>query len=213
MKVSNKFNFDIFINEFNENYNKYSIKNIDTDEKKEFLYNIVNAYYFFNSLNSLDILFNEEVSEKLKSLEIEKNIFIIKYNLLKFNLWASLDEEIKNFYFLLFNFYVKYFSVINLKNFDSNLFNKINDKYYYNDEEIENDKPFLYLEIENDFIYYYFHDGFLYSKCINKINYGILNLIDDAIYDFSNFKYKNQYEIFKYINKIIEFDKKFKELQ
>lgn len=212
-KVSNNFNFDIFISEFNEKFNKYSIDKIDNEEKEQYFYNIVNAYYYLNSINPFDILFDDDMREKINKLEIEKNIFKVKYNLIKFNLWDLLNEEIKKYYEMMIKIYIKFYNIIDLQKFESKLLTKIKDEYYYNNSKIENEKPFIFLEFENEFIYYYFKNGLLYYECINKINCGRLNLIGDGIYNFDKYKFKKNNELFKYFDNIIEFDKKIKELQ
>lgn len=165
-----------------------------------------------NSINPFDIILNSDIMKILNSLDIEKNIFRIKFNLMKFNIWSNLNEKIKLFYENTLKQFIKVFNkVINLKEFKLDKFNKIHNQYFYNDIPIDNNQEFLYFELKNNFIHFYLDYGEIKFNCIDKNNRAFLNLINMNIFDII-YKFYDM-EITNYTNKLIEFKKIFVEIE
>lgn len=207
------------IDEYDKNFNTFN-DTFEEDENfnifKEYFNTIINAYYHIKNINPFSLLFenNAETSNYIKF--IENNLFSIKYFLKKFLVWDNLNEEIKKFYESLIKMYIIFNNVININDFEADKLNKINDKYIYKDIEIKKNIPFVYFELSNEFIYYYLNDDniIIKNRSIDKFNHSIIILMSSNPEKFKLIKslYKD-YEIFKYIDKLIEFKKCIEELE
>lgn len=108
------------IDEFNQNFkyfeNKYSI------EKMEYLNKILKIYFDFKTQSPLDILFENNPEFKNNIKFIENQIFQIKYNLMKYDYWHNLSDEVKKFYNDLLQLYILFNNIIHIDKFDIKLF-------------------------------------------------------------------------------------------
>lgn len=202
-----KSNLKNIIDEYDKNLTTFN-DTYENDENfnifKDYFNNVIDSYYHIKNINSFSLLIeNDEDTNKYIHF-IENNI---KYFLKKFLVWDSLNKEIKNFYESLLRMYKYYNNIININDFQYEKLKKINEKYYYNDIEIRKNKPFIYFELSNEFIYYYINDNniIVKNRTNDKFNHSIIILITINPNKFKMIKslYKD-YEIYKYIDKIIE---------
>jgi len=211
--ILNYCDFIEFENKFNSLNNIYDDNIMEYEESKIFLNNLIEMYYYFDAINPLSFLImgpNEEIKKKIEFLN--NNFIKFRYYIKKFKLYDLLNDEIKNFYDNIFKLYLKFNNIIELKNFESNLLTKINNKYYYNNTILEENKIFMHYELKNDLYFYYISNNkIIHNNSIDKNNCAFLNLINMNI-EINKSRLKN-FEILKYYDKIIELKQRIKELK
>lgn len=200
-------NCENFTNEFNKNFKVNEIN--FCREKTEYLKNLIEIYYVIKNNNLFGIInLNSNIIDW-----IENNIFLIKYNLNKFNLWSSLSDEIKIFYNDLLNLYIIFNNIIHINDFQKEKLIKINGKYFYDSIQIKENKPFIIFECDTNEIFFISlkNNEFIQNSPLNKFYIPIFNLIYMNI-EVETEKYL-ELEISKYFKKLYDFHYRLRELK